>query len=345
MSNADECISSLKKLISPGRTVEWSWDVLDFIRDPDEYRKKVVQSLESKPVALDTVFEQMKEVEAIVQKIESFMLSVLKDNPDLRDVDHFANLAAETLAYHLASEAERSLLLSSFHAIALHVLSVDEKKVSYYGKALLGIRQLRIIEAWAEEKRFELTICDKPSELLQVLWPLLVDLAASDIVFKIKPQDSLLPAALGWIDGQSYAQLLGKFVAQNSYIETPKSTRAVKMSHVVDFTDGALAYDAMLVVGALADIVENTFNNGDLTIVLRKLQQCLKIGLGSDFEHWLFSEGFVDRELCKAIRLAYNIAGIKTDGFDYRILRDNPEILEQVLSDFPNYFSQIRFRI
>jgi len=343
MSDSDECVSSLKELVSPGRSIDWYWDVLDFIRDPDEYRKKVVQSLVNQPGALNTVFEQMKEVEAIVQKIESFMLSVLKDNPDLRDVDRFASLANETLAYHLASEVERDLLEKSFHAIALHVLSVEPEKVSYYGKALLGIRQLKIIENWAQEKNFELNICDKPSELLQVCWPLLGELATSDIIFKIKPQNTLLSAALGWIDGKSYAHILGKFVAQNSYIETPKSQRAVKMSHVVDFTDGALAYDAMLVVGALADIVENTFDNADLAILLRKLQQCLKIGLGSDFEHWLYSKGFVDRELCKAVRLAYDAAGIKTEELDYRILRNNPDILEQVLNDFPDYFSQIRF--
>ena len=163
-------------------------------------------------------------------------------------------------------------------------------------------------------------------------------------MFKLKPEESLLPAALGWIDGLSYEEILSKFADQRSYIQTPKSTRAVKMSHVVDFTDGALAYDAMLVVGALADIVENTFDNDELVTLMRTLQQCLKIGLGRDFERWLFSEGFVDRELCKSIRKAYDAAGIKTEGFDYKILRDNPEVLELVLDEFPEYFSSIQFR-
>lgn len=344
MSEADECVSSLKELVNPGRSLEWDWDILDFIRDPDEYRGLVFHALEKRPAALKATFEQMQNSEAIVQKIESFMLAILKDNPDIRNIDYFSGLSEETLAYHLASEEERLLLKSIFRAIALHVLSVDMKKVAYYGKALLGIRQLKIIEAWVDQKNFELTLCTTQNEILEVCWPLLVQLSLSDIVFKLKPEESLLPAALGWIDGLSYEEILSKFADQRSYIQTPKSTRAVKMSHVVDFTDGALAYDAMLVVGALADIVENTFDNDELVTLMRTLQQCLKIGLGRDFERWLFSEGFVDRELCKSIRKAYDAAGIKTVGFDYKILRDNPEVLELVLDEFPEYFSSIQFR-
>jgi POLQ-like helicase len=341
MSNADECVSSLKELVSPGRSPEWNWDVLAFIRDPDEYRKEVTSILSNNPSALGVMISQMKDAEAIVQKIESFMLSVLKDKPDVREIDYFAYLATETLAYYLASEEERLLLIKSFREVAEHVLNVDPAKIAYYGKALLGIRQLKIIEGWADEMRFELTICEEPSDALKVCWPLLLQLASSEIVAKLKPEVSLLQATLGWINGKSYADLLNEFTSANSFIQTLKSTRAVKMSHVVDFTDSALAYDAMLVTGALADIVENTFNNPVLTELLRKLQQSLKIGLSNDFEKWLFSKGFVDREICKQIRKAYDAAGLRTEGFDYRILRENQEILEQVLEQFPYYFSQI----
>lgn len=342
MSSADECVSSLKELAAPGRSEDWNWDVIAFIRSPDEYREQVTLGLANKPSALQIVLSQMKDVEAIVQKIESFMLSVLKDSPDQRNVDYFANLATETLAYYLASEPERALLIDSFKAIAVHVLSVEIEKVAYYGKALLGIRQLRIIEAWAAERRFQLALCDKPSDALKVCWPLLIQLASNDIVFKLKPEESLREVALGWIDGKSYADLLNKFKAEGSLVQTLKGTRTVKMAHVVDFTDSALAYDAMLVVGALADIVENTFDNLELNEVLRALQQSLKIGITNDFEQWLFSRGFVDRELCKSIRVAYDKAGIRTERFDYKILHENQEVLEQVLERFPEYFSQIR---
>lgn len=341
MGDGDICISSLKEVIAPCKIPMFPWSVLDFISDPDTYRPYILdlatKSNEDPLILLD----QINEIEQIIQKIESFMLSYLKDNPQINEIPIFGRLAVRTLAYHMSTPDERQLLIKVFEKISERVLAVDKDKIYYYGQALLGIAQLEKIEHWAGENRFQLPLCFNMNELLQCCWPLIKEMALRNIVNRIYPENSVLSMANGWIDGKSYRELHSIFLLSKAYSQAPKRKMPIKISTVVDLADGAMAYDSMLIVGALADIVDGSFNNDELAAELRSLQLSLKLGLKSNFEKWLYSEGFTDREICKKIAEVFALNGADLNDVDYQILKKNPDLLQRVLIDFPSYFSEI----
>jgi hypothetical protein len=98
----------------------------------------------------------------------------------------------------------------------------------------------------------------------------------------------------------------------------------------------------MLIIGALADIVEGNTKSDELSAMLRLLQESLKIGLKEDFEKWIFSKGFADREVCKMIATSYKNNGVTWAVPNYKIFSEQPHVINAVLDDLPGYFSSFR---
>lgn len=341
VSNGDDCVSSLKEIIAPCPVLAFDWNIFAFIAEPTLIRSNASRSFspESKEISVLTKF--MNGIESIVQKIESYMLSYYKDNPEFADVVVFGELAKRTLAYHLATDDEKLALIEVFRSISENVLTIPLDKVPYYGKALLGLAQLTEIENWAVSNRFELGICDDKFDLLRCCWPLLLQLSRSEIVAKIQPAESMLQCAIAWIRGESYLDILKLFTLQSAKVKTEKRASKITMLNVVDFTDSALGYDATLIIGALADIVEGSFDNSNLALELRALQTSLKVGLDSDFQKLAYAKGLADRELCKIIEKRYAENDGIPENFDSGFFRRDQVFLSQVLADFPTYFSTV----
>lgn len=341
VNNSDDCISSLKDVLSPCPVLIFNWNILDFIANPSALRMSAREVLAKYQKELVIVLDFMSDIEEIVQKIESFMLSFYKDNPDFGDIVIFGELAKRTLAYHMAADDEKIHLIEVFRAIGENVLSLPPEKVAYYGKALLGIAQLREIESWVNGKRFELIICESIVDLFNLCWSLLLNMAKSEIISKLQPPEIMKACGRAWITGASYNDILNIFLAGKAVVKTAKRSTKVSMLNVVDFADSGLAYDSMLIVGAIADIVEATFDNEELTKKIRSLQASLRIGLSSEFQMLAYAKGYADRELCKAIEAYYEDNGGVPNNFDAGFFRRDRLFLNDMLKEYPTYFSKI----
>lgn len=341
VENSDDCASSLKDILLPCPVISFDWDILKFIADPSSLRTVLSEQFASQKKELGVLLEFMSGVEEIIHKIESFMLSFYKDNPEYGDVVVFGELAKRTLAYHLAGDDEKIELIEVFRAIGENVVAIPPEKIPYYGKALLGIAQLKEIESWIAQNEFELSICGSGVELFDCCWPLLLSMIKSEIVSKIQPQEAMKACGIAWINGLAYKDILLLFQSSGAYIKTEKRTAKVSILNVVDFTDSALAYDSMLIVGAIADVIEGTFNNNDLVTKLRALQASLRIGLSSEFQKMAYLKGYADRELCKSIEKYYEENGGVPLNFDPGFFRRDRIFLNNMLDAFPTYFSKI----
>jgi hypothetical protein len=111
------------------------------------------------------------------------------------------------------------------------------------------------------------------------------------------------------------------------------------MDHVVDFTDNALGFEAMLYVGALADIFEGKEWSDELIDKTRFLQSSLKLGLSTELHFWVYRMGYVDREVCKLISERLVSSGVKEDVVDYKALEKYEDEISEILSTLPSYFS------
>ena len=112
------------------------------------------------------------------------------------------------------------------------------------------------------------------------------------------------------------------------------------MDHVLDLADGALSFDSMLYVGAIADIAEGKGLDEDVLGLIRSLQTRLKLGLLNNLEMWLYSQGYVDREVCKKLASVLNGQGVDSDVFDTNILKTYQEVVSDYMSKYPSYFSK-----
>ena len=339
-TNAEDCLSSLKELITPFDFEILKVDVIHFIADPRGYRQQHIDLSKELKIDIASLLEQMNYKESLIQTIESYFLSHLKDNPGI-DQAYFIDLARGTLAYFLADEEERALFISAFELISRKVLSLDHQKFAYYGKTLLGVDQLVSIEDWISANTLDLEFSDSPEDLLRICWSLIVQLNKNKIMSKIQPQNVLLDFAQKWISGASYSDLHRFLVENSAHYQANTQQRNVKIDHVIDLADGALSFDSMLFIGALADVLEGHGFSEDVVNNLRVLQTRLKLGLATKLELWLYAKGFVDREVCKVLSSRLVANGVPEENFDFKVLEQSNQVVEELLLMLPGYFSSV----
>lgn len=347
-NNSEVCLSSLIEIITPFKLTKDENDLLEFIENPKEQKKAWIEWCQHNDLTsaddLRNVVTDLNNKEQILQSIESYFLSMLKDDNSLLSKENFLGVAHETLAYHLANEDEKERLLAVFSVIHARLCQVPAEKFSYYGRTLLGLDQLRHVESWIEDNLFELELCDSAQDVLQVCWPLICTLSTSKIILNIHPQEEAVEIASRWCLGNSYHELY-QFAKQNKFKIKAKETQySITQEHVIDFCS-ALSYDGMLLVGALGDIVEGRSMNEAILTNTRSLQNQLKLGLSDEFHTWLYSQGFADREICKFISIG--LSGVRENDniIDYKILKNNKQLLSDILSELPSAFSATRSSI
>lgn len=336
-TNAEDCASSLLDLISPFDFEELDVDVIPFIADPSGYRLSCKIAGNQHAIDISLLLDQMDYKEALIEAIESYFLSYLKDNPGAPQT-FFDELAQGTLAYFLSDDGQKQQLRAAFSLIADRVISVPEEKRPFFGKSLLGLKSLFLIENWIDGNWGEITQAQSSDDLLVICWPLLSQLINSNIFLKIKPEDVILEFAKLWISGSSYADLYDLLVQSGAYYQAGSQQRAINMDHVVDLADGALSFDSMLYVGAIADVAEGKGLSDDVLEFLRSLQTRLKLGLSNSLEMWLYSQGYVDREVCKSLGSVLNGQGVDYDVFDSDILKTYHQVVSKCIGEFPSYF-------
>lgn len=344
-SNSEDCVSSLKLLIAPIIVGTQQLTAIRFIENPSKYRKLCLKVARDNGITgqelKDLLFE-LDSKQKTINALESYMMSFLKDAPEGGNETVFLDLAQGTLAHHLCSEKEKTLLIEAFELIYQSVMNVDPDKLSFYGKALLGIDDLRFIEEWLEENYEHFCAQEDIFQLFKCIWPLLLDVCKNELFEKLSPLELVLEASCLWISGASYCEIFN-FMSKNKIkYQAGTQPRKVSMDQVVKYTDNTLGYDAMLIVGALADLCNGKYDNADLEEKLKHLQNSLKLGLSESFELWLYSKGYVDREICKQLAKTFISAGVNVDNFQNNVLLENAELVEKELANFPTYFTQVK---
>lgn len=344
-SNAEECLSSLMEIVKPLPLARDENDLLNFISNPPKEKRLWLEWLKEKQVPSEDIAEliyNLEQKEQTLHSIESYFMSTIKDDNSLLSTNYFLDLAYETLAYHLASDEEKDRLLAVFTSIHLRLSALPVEKFSYYGRTLLGLDQLVYIEDWIDSQVFELEFCDSPQDLLEVCWPIIMFFSKKKILSNITPQESAVNIASQWCSEKSYAEIFTYAKANKLSVKAQSLNHKITQEHIVDFCS-ALSYDGMLIVGAIGDIVEGKSMNETILSHARQLQNQLKLGLSDDFNTWIYSQGFADREVCKYINHQFESVRDNKNIIDYKILKNNKQLLNDALSKLPSVFSLPQF--
>lgn len=345
-SNAEECLSSLMEIVKPLPLARDHNDILNFISNPSKEKALWLEWLEDKNIPSEDIaglMYSLEQKEQILQSIESYFMSIIKDDISLLSTSYFLDLAYETLAYHLASDEEKDQLIAAFTSIHLRLSVLPVEKFSYYGRTLLGLDQLVYIEDWIESQVFELEFCDSPQDLLEVCWPIIMLFAKKKILSNIVPQERAVSIAVQWCGEKSYAEIFAYAKTNKLSVKAKSLNYKITQEYIVDFCS-ALSYDGMLIIGAIGDIIEGRSMNDTLLAHLRSLQNQVKLGLSDEFKIWIHGQGFVDREVCKFIKTHFDAIRTNQNIIDYKILKNNRALLHEAVSKLPSVFTLPQFK-
>ncbi|EPJ2807301.1 DEAD/DEAH box helicase [Pseudomonas putida] len=340
-NNSEECLSSLVEVIKPFDFEAASQDLIEFVRRPSARRAEWKAWEAEGGGDVSALMAEMDIKEQMLTAIESYFLSMLKDDESLLQLDLFLDLARGTLAYYLAGDEDKERLLEIFAVIHARLQSVPPEKFVYYGKTLLGLDQLDFIEAWIEENLWDLEFCGAPQDLLNVCWPIISKFSVSKIISNIRPEAQAVELAARWCNGDSYYSILNYAKESGIKIQANTRVRSVTQEHIIDFCS-ALSYDGMLLIGGLADIVEGKSLDDTILANARVLQNQLKFGLSDEFHIWLHGQGYADREVCKYLAEALGRVMSGKNIVDYKILKENHQILTEALRNLPTVFSEVK---
>lgn len=339
-NNAEDCLSSLKELIKPFSAAYAIDHLMAFLSNPAQHRKDWVNWAAQSGNDISILLDEMDEKQQVINSIESYFLSVLKDDPKLLKENGVINLLHQTLAYHLANITERLALENIFKLLSERLFGLEEYKFSYYGKTLLGLDQLQYIDSWVDSASFELGLAETSNDLLDLLWGIIQLFARRKIIMNIQPPELVVELSKLWMAGNSYHELLAHAKRSGGSCQAKTKILHITLDHIMDLT-ASLAYDGMLIVGGVADILEGRGFDEDRVSLVRSLQNMLKLGMSSEFQMWLYSKGFTDREVCRVLQKKIEDAGINTDILDFNILKNNHELVSEVLSALPTVFSDV----
>lgn len=340
-TNSEACLSKLMEITKPFKFENAKGDLLNFIARPSARRAEWLRWSEETGNDVSKLMIEMDSKESTLNSVESYFLSILKDDLSLLNIDVFSDLVRETLAYHLGEDEEKEKLLQLFSVIHKRLQSIPKEKFDYLGKALLGLDQLLYIEDWIDSNLWDLQLCESSIELLDFYWAVIFKFATDNIITNLQPAPNAVDLAKRWCKGDSYFELLTHAYDNQFSVQAKSKKYKITQEHIVDFCS-ALAYDGMLLVGAIADIIEGKGIDDELAVKTRTLQNQLKLGLADELHVWIYGKGYADREVCKHIGNALHKVTIGKNVVDYQILKNNPILLAEALSVLPKVFSEIK---
>ncbi len=350
-NNTEDCLSSLKKIFEPFPGMP-PLEEINILKDKSKYKKSVLKHAKTNKFNIDKLTQHIEFKEQSINTIESYILSFISDIDDIPD-NLYENIAKGTLAYTLSSVEEKQLLIDAFKIIFNNACNVPVERRAYYGKSLLGINQLNKIYDWLQDNIDRLKLEDSLESILKFIWPLITIICSNKKLQKLqkKPNTEIennlddetspsLIAACAWINQHAYYEIVTNLDEHDIGYQWGKSHRKVTIDNIIELTDQVLGYDCMLIIGAIADIVDGTQGDSEISDKLRRLQKSIKYGLSQPLSIWLYENGLSDRELCKELCQTLVDSGIDPKSFKQNILETNKELVLSILEKYPSYFSR-----
>jgi POLQ-like helicase len=334
-AQSEHCSSSLLNLVKPFENDPFGIDPIKFIQDSEKYIQLSIKAARGQDIS--GLLIQMDSRKNYFKNIESYLLANSSGEEDLTE-DKILELYSNTLAYSLADDGEKLKLKAVFIAAAITVNSVEPEKRVVFGKALLGVAELHEIDNWIHENIELLSEELAIEQCINIIWPLATAVTQSKVLDKLLDEGAGLHIAKQWLAGVSYIDILNEANEREYKILAGSQERNIIISHILDICDSALSYDIMLVVGAVADLMESRDELISQAEQVRILQRSLKLGLSSSVEHWLYSKGLADRAICKNLNEIIVLMGDEA-GIGDKFFDNHRHYIEPFLAEYPTVFS------
>ncbi|VJG13079.1 DEAD-DEAH box helicase domain-containing protein [Streptococcus pneumoniae] len=202
-------------------------------------------------------------------------------------------------------------------------------------KNSIGLYQSELLKEWVQENKTSIISCEKEEELLGVLTKKIIDFSNNKEMRKLSIENLNYISQL-WIKGISYFQILESCTEKSISIEKRGKSKPIDMSDIISICDNGLGYETSMVLNAINNILEKLV--GEELYVLTMLIKRLKYGLPLEKEINIYELGFSDRIVVQVI--GQEINSVSKNQIRNEIKQKSAR-LEDKLSDFPSYYTQI----
>ncbi|MDO9336002.1 MAG: DEAD/DEAH box helicase [Caulobacter sp.] len=274
-----------------------------------------------------------------VQNIAAYLAAHMTFDAE-EGVERVEQLAANTLAYHLADDDTRPKLLMIFRDIAVALQeNADDALRILIRKSPLPPRTIAGMQAWLVEHQATLLEAMEANRLLDALAEFSLGLTEAPTIRKLRLHDdhptAIRDALILWVRGTAYAEILA--LLEGAGVKKGRNT--LKVENVVGLCENGFGYDLAMVIASMADLAEDI--DPILFDGLGKLQKSVKYGLPSVSSQSFFEVGFADRVIAQALAEAIVMgAGDKLTA-KLMVRGSDAQAVDAVLEQFPSYFQTV----
>lgn len=268
------------------------------------------------------IFAMIMGRKAILENIENYLCYAFSLKEQVDYIEYSSELCRETLAYALANENEKLLLLKLFNCICNKILLSGElEDLEFYSKVMLGVDSAKAIAKWLDAN-YPLLALSNENELLKEIVGLFFSLNNN---FLVSRQDAAIIANM-WIESKSYYEIYNKLQDLKLYYKIKK----------IEKVCSNISYHLSFIVGNILDLVKEKYEDLEMVDTLTLLQKKLKYGVKTHTEVTICENIFDDRIIAKGIRKIIQNTEITDDIKEY--LKFSREDITLYLDNFPSYF-------
>lgn len=253
-------------------------------------------------------------------------------------------LAASTLAYSLADEATKVILVQLFELSATHIeqLVPEPARQAAYAKTLLGAFDSTKVEAWVREHAEALRALETTDDWLQAVWPLFSAVIDDKLLTGMEPVGMSMQLAQGWMRGTSYQRLMD--MARDAEASKPwgeDGRRKLTEADVLQFLEGCLGFDGPLVIAAVGQFLFGASGlNAEEAGALNEFQKSLTYGLPNKLAISTYESGLADRHIAQEVAIDIMAAGYEGAHFSGALAKHRG-VVADVLTLYPSYFGTV----
>jgi POLQ-like helicase len=359
--NSEDCTSSLFKLIplvirndrskaKDKKEHNLTWKVLPFasayIKGWDHLNtliRKIAIKYSEDGHTEDYIKSQIKFYVQMLAAIESFLLSNWDTDGAEITEEQIEKLAKETLAYNLADDVKKQEIVELFKLLASNIAEnvKDSKFRVVYGKTLYGTRDIQRINTWLNENFESLLLTSTDDELLDAIWPILSTYIRNETFNKCSNAELLKNLSHLWILGVPFCDMFEFMQSNKIKLKWGKKSRNLEIEHVIEICEAGLAYDGILLVSALIELI-SLIEDEDIKILMYRfelLQKRLKYGLPTLESIILYELGFSDRVISQEV---INTLDVQESAIDIiGEIKLNYKKVEKIIDKYPSYYMKI----
>ncbi len=291
----------------------------------------VAAALAAQPNISEREFRRFIEGRArAVQNVAAFLVANMTFAEGEDAAARTGELAANTLAHHLADEETRGRLVEVFRSIGESIAAnTDGDQRALIRRSPLPPAAVAELKTWLTENLETLQTAVQENRLFAEITPLALRFATSRAIQAISVQD-LVPRALQeWVAGRSYAVIFDTLAEAKVRVGRDHVT----VEDAVALCESGFGYDVAMIAASIADLTEEM--DSALHTGASLLQKQIKYGLTDRAAIAFHEAGFADRHVATLLGLVW---GNVVDRGDVRATCQQEEIVRAVLAHIPSYF-------